>query len=67
MAVLHTCGSAMTHHPHVQMIVPGGGFSNDGTRWISCRPKFFVRVDVLSALFRRRSCRCSPRHTPRAA
>jgi hypothetical protein len=53
-AVLHTWGSAMTHHPHVHMIVPGGGLSKDGTRWISCRPKFFVHVDVLSALFRGR-------------
>src|SRR6266700_3683666 len=41
-SVLHTWGSALTHHPHVHMIVPGGGFSPDGTCWISCRPGFFV-------------------------
>ncbi len=40
-AVLHTWGSAMTHHPHVHMIVPGGGISSDGQRWIACRPRFF--------------------------
>src|ERR1700726_4536294 len=52
-AVLHTWGSAMTHHPHVHMIVPGGGLSEDGTRWIPCRPNFFFAVRVLSRLFRR--------------
>ena len=52
-AVLHTWGSAMTHHPHVHMIVPGGGISLDGTRWVSCRPRFFLPVRVLSRLFRR--------------
>ncbi len=52
-AVLHTWGSAMTHHPHVHMIVPGGGLSPDGTRWIACRPGFFLPVRVLSRLFRR--------------
>src|ERR1700747_1168056 len=52
-AVLHTCGSALTHHPHVHMIVPGGGISPDGQRWISCRPGFFLPVRVLSRLFRR--------------
>jgi putative transposase/transposase-like zinc-binding protein len=46
-------GSAMTHHPHVHMIVPGGGISLDGTRWISCRPKYLLPVKVLSRLFRR--------------
>ena len=51
-AVLHTWGSAMTHHPHVHMIVPGGGLSEDGTRWVSARPDFLVHVNVLSALFR---------------
>src|ERR1700737_12461 len=51
-AVLHTWGSALTHHPHVHMIVPGGGFSLDGKSWISCRPLFLLSVDVLSALFR---------------
>jgi Putative transposase/Transposase zinc-binding domain len=53
-AVLHTWGSAMTHHPHVHMIVPGGGFSEDRSRWVSCRPNFFLPVRVLSRLFRRR-------------
>jgi hypothetical protein len=52
-AVLHTWGSAMTHHPHVHMIVPGGGLSPDGTRWIPCRPNFFLPVRILSKLFRR--------------
>jgi hypothetical protein len=51
-AVLHTWGSAMTHHPHVHMIVPGGGISRDGQRWVSCRPRFFLPVQVLSRLFR---------------
>jgi len=50
--VLHTWGSAMTHHPHVHMIVPGGGISLDGKRWVSCRPNFFLPVPVLSRLFR---------------
>jgi hypothetical protein len=52
-SVLHTWGSALTHHPHVHMIVPGGGLSPDGTRWIACRPGFFLPVRVLSRLFRR--------------
>ena len=52
-AVLHTWGSAMTHHPHVHVIVPGGGLSPDGSRWIACRPGFFLPVRVLSRLFRR--------------
>src|SRR5216110_981606 len=52
-SVLHTWGSAMTHHPHVHMIVPGGGVSLDGTRWIGCRPKYLLPVKVLSRLFRR--------------
>jgi Putative transposase/Transposase zinc-binding domain len=51
--VLHTWGSAMTHHPHVHMIVPGGGISLDGETWVSCRPGFFLAVRVLSRLFRR--------------
>ena len=51
--VLHTWGSALTHHPHVHMIVPAGGLSSDGQRWISCRPGFFLSVRVLSRLFRR--------------
>src|SRR5215475_4388765 len=52
-AVLHSWGSAMMHHPHVHMIVPGGGISLDGSRWISKRPRFFLPVRVLSNLFRR--------------
>jgi hypothetical protein len=52
-SVLHTWGSALTHHPHVHIIVPGGGLSLDGTRWIGCRPGFFLSVRVLSRLFRR--------------
>jgi Putative transposase/Transposase zinc-binding domain len=51
-SVLHTWGSALTHHPHVHMIVPGGGISLDGTRWVSCRPDFILPVEVLSCLFR---------------
>jgi Putative transposase/Transposase zinc-binding domain len=53
LSVLHTWGSALNHHPHVHMIVPGGGFSLDGTRWVACRPSFFLAVKVLSSLFRR--------------
>jgi hypothetical protein len=52
-SVLHTWGSAMTHHPHVHMIVPGGGLSADGSTWIACQPNFFLPVRVLSRLFRR--------------
>lgn len=53
-AVLHTWGSALTHHPHVHCIVPGGGLSPDGQRWVACKPGFFLPVRVLSRLFRRR-------------
>jgi hypothetical protein len=52
-AVLHSWGSAMTHHPHIHMIVPGGGIARDGTRWISSRPAFLLPVRVLGKLFRR--------------
>jgi len=52
-SVLHTWGSALTHHPHVHMIVPGGGISPDGRHWVPCRPGFFLPVRVLSRLFRR--------------
>ena len=52
-AVLHSWGSALTHHPHVHIIVPGGGISPDGQHWIACRPNFFLPVRVLSRLFRR--------------
>ncbi len=52
-SVLHTWGSALTHHPHVHMIAPGGGISLDGEKWAACRPDFFLPVRVLSRLFRR--------------
>jgi hypothetical protein len=52
-AVLHTWGSALTHHPHAHVVVPGGGAALDGSRWIACRPGFFLPVRVLSRLFRR--------------
>jgi hypothetical protein len=52
--VLHTWGSALTHHPHVHGIVPGGGLALDADRWVPCRPGFFLSVRVLSRLFRRR-------------
>ena len=51
--VLHTWGSALTHHPHVHGIVAGGGFSLDGQQWVACKPGFFLPVRVLSRLFRR--------------
>lgn len=53
LSILHTWGSALTHHPHAHIIVPGGGISLDGERWIACRPNFFLPVRVLSRLFRR--------------
>jgi hypothetical protein len=52
-AVLHTWGSALLHHPHLHCVVPGGGLSPDGTRWVPCKPGFFLHVRVLSLLFRR--------------
>jgi hypothetical protein len=52
-AVLHTWGQALLHHPHLHCVVPGGGLSPDGTRWLACRPGFFLPVRVLSRLFRR--------------
>jgi transposase-like zinc-binding protein/putative transposase len=54
--VLHTWGSALTHHPHVHCVVPGGGLSPDEGRWIACKPGFFLSVRVLSRLFRRLMC-----------
>ncbi len=54
IAVLHSWGSALTHHPHVHCIVPGGGLAPDGQRWTACRKGFFLPVRVLSRLFRRR-------------
>ncbi|MGA8757068.1 MAG: IS91 family transposase [Stellaceae bacterium] len=53
VAVLHTWGQNLQHHPHIHCLVPGGGLSSDGTRWVSCRPGFFLSVRVLSRLFRR--------------
>ncbi len=53
LAVLHTWGQNLHHHPHVHCVVPGGGPSPDGSRWIACRPGFFLPVRVLSRLFRR--------------
>ncbi len=53
VALLHTWGQTLCHHPHVHCVVPGGGPSLDGTRWVSCRPGFFLPVRVLSRLFRR--------------
>jgi len=53
MSVLLTWGSTLTHHPHAHMVVPGGGLSPDGSKWIACRPRYFLAVQVLSALFRR--------------
>ena len=50
--MLHTWGSALTHHPHVHMIVPGGGLLFNGTRWVSSRSDFLVHVKVLARLFR---------------
>lgn len=52
-AVLHTWGQALLHHPHLHCVVAGGGLSADGTRWIACRPHFFLAVRVLARLFRR--------------
>jgi hypothetical protein len=52
-AVLHTWGQTLGHHPHLHCVVPGGGLSRDGTRWVACRPGFFLPVRVLSRLFRR--------------
>ena len=53
LAVLHTWGQNLHHHPHVHCVVPGGGPSLDGTRWVGCRPGFFLPIRVLSRLFRR--------------
>jgi hypothetical protein len=53
IAILHTWGQTLTHHPHVHCLVPGGGLSPDGARWIACRPTFFLPIHVLSRLYRR--------------
>jgi Putative transposase/Transposase zinc-binding domain len=52
LAVLHTWGQALTHHPHLHVLVPGGGIAPDGNSWIPCQPGFFLAVQVLSRLFR---------------
>ena len=52
-AVLHSWGQTLQHHPHLHCVVPGGGLSPDGQRWVSCRPRYFLPVPVLSCLFRR--------------
>ena len=52
-AVLHTWGQTLVHHPHLHCVVTGGGLSPDGSRWIPCRPGFFLPVEVLGRLFRR--------------
>uniref|UniRef100_B0T9Y8 Transposase IS801/IS1294 domain-containing protein n=1 Tax=Caulobacter sp. (strain K31) TaxID=366602 RepID=B0T9Y8_CAUSK len=53
VAVLHTWGQNLHHHPHIHCVVPGGGLSPDNQRWVACRPGFFLPVRVLSRLFRR--------------
>lgn len=53
LAVLHTWGQTLRHHPHLHCVVPGGGLSPDGRRWVSCRQGFFLPVNVLARLFRR--------------
>lgn len=53
IAILHTWGQNLLHHPHLHCVVPGGGLSADGDRWVACRPGFFLPVRVLSRLFRR--------------
>ena len=52
IAVLHTWGQTLQHHPHLHCIVPGGGLSSDDTRWVACRPGFFLPVRALSRRFR---------------
>ena len=52
-AVLHTWGQTLVHHPHLHCVIPGVGLADDGTRWVACRPGFFLPVRVLSRYFRR--------------
>src|ERR1700693_1640695 len=66
-AVLHTWGSALTHHPHLHMIVPGGGIALDRQRWVSCRPAFFLPVRVSHGCFAGGFSRCSPQRVRPAA
>lgn len=63
-AVLHTWGSALTHHPHVHMIVPGGGLSFNSTRWVASRANFLIHVNVLARLFRGKMLAMLMRTTP---
>ena len=65
-AVLHTWGSTLTHHPHVHMIVPGGGLSPDGSRWVACRPDFLLPVPCCRGCSGARCWRCSRMRTPTA-
>ena len=53
IAILHTWGQALTHHPHIHCLVPGGALSADDRQWIACRPRFFLPIPVLSLLFSR--------------
>jgi len=53
IAILHTWGQTLTHHPHIHCLVPGGALADDGQRWLACRPRFFLPIHVLSSLFRR--------------
>ncbi|PNQ04147.1 IS91 family transposase, partial [Sphingobium sp. SA916] len=53
IAILHSWGQTLTHHPHIHCLIPGGALSTDGQRWIACRPRFFLPIPVLSRLFRR--------------
>jgi hypothetical protein len=53
IVILHTWGQTLTHHPHLHCVVPGGGLSPDGQRWIACRPRFFLPIHVISRLYRR--------------
>src|SRR5207344_2513549 len=55
IAVLHTWGQTLTHHPHVHCLVPGGGVALDGQRWVACKPNFLLSVRALSKAFRRLS------------
>ena len=66
-AVLHTWGQNLLHHPHLHCVVPGGGLSPDGNRWISCRSRFFLPVRVLRASFVASSSRLWRRPSPRAS
>lgn len=66
IGLLHTWGQPLQHHPHVHYVVPGGGLSPDGEKWVSCRPGFFLPKAVLRRLFRGKFLALSPVHTPPA-